>query len=42
MASMFCTNWGLAKSRKAQAQKFFEILPNAEGEIIQMKKMGAA
>ena len=33
---------GLAKNRKAQAQKFFEIMPDTEGKIIQMKKAGVA
>jgi integrase len=33
---------GLAKNRKAQAEKFFQIVPDAETKIIQMKKAGAA
>ncbi len=33
---------GLAKNRKAQAGKFFEIEPKSEGKIIKMEKEGAA
>jgi hypothetical protein len=41
-AMLFKHYRGLAKNRKARAEKFFEIVPNGEGKIIQLKKAGAA
>jgi len=41
-AMLFKNYRGLAKSRKAQAQKFFEIAPRPDGQAIEFSEVKTA